>query len=86
MLGFKGLMTPEQDLNSLSSERILSIFDHATLKNYNSAIIYSSISSYISLERAKLNFQKKNIFRSQGTHNNILHKNNKQGIFLDNYL
>ena len=79
-------MTPEQDLNSLSSERILSIFDHATLKNYNSAIIYSSKSSYTSLERAKIKLWEKKIFRSQGTHNNILHKKNKQGIFLDNYL
>ena len=33
--------------SSLSSERILSIFDHATLKNYISAVIYSSISSFI---------------------------------------
>ena len=30
------------------------IFDHATLKNYISAVIYSSISSYTSLERAKI--------------------------------
>ena len=71
--------------NSLSSERILSIFDHATLKNYNSAIIYSFISSHTSLERAKIKLLEKKIFRSQGTHN-ILHKKNKQGIFLDNYL
>ena len=71
--------------NSLSSERILSIFDHATLKNYISAVIYSSISSYTSLERVKIKLLEKKIFRSQGTHN-ILHKKNKQGIFLDNYL
>ena len=71
--------------DSLSSERILSIFDHATLKNYNSAIIYSSIPSHTSLERAKIKLLEKKIFRSQGTHN-ILHKKNKQGIFLDNYL
>ena len=53
--------------NSLSSERILSIFDHATLKNYNSANIYSFISSYTSLERAKIKLSEKKIFRSQGT-------------------
>ena len=59
--------------NSLSSERILSIFDHATLKNYISAVIYSSISSYTSLERVTIKLLEKKIFRSQGTHN-ILHK------------
>ena len=50
--------------SSLTAQRILSIFDLATLKNYISAVIYSSISSYTSLERAKLNFQKKNISAS----------------------
>ena len=58
---------------SLSSERILSIFDHATLKNYISAVIYSSISSYTSLERVTIKLLEKKIFRSQGTHN-ILYK------------
>ena len=48
--------------NSLSSERILSIFDHATLKNYISAVIYSSISSYTSLERAKIKLSEKKYF------------------------
>ena len=46
----------------LSSERILSIFDHATLKNYISAVIYSSISSYTSLERAKIKLSEKKYF------------------------
>ena len=60
----------------MSSERILSIFDHATLKNYISAVIYSSISSYTSLERVTIKLLEKKIFRSQGTHN-ILHKKKK---------
>jgi len=46
----------------LSSQRILSIFDHATLKNYISAVIYSSISSYTSLERAKIKLSEKKYF------------------------
>ena len=46
-------------INSLSSRHILSIFDHATLKNYISAVIYSSISSYTSLERAKIKLSEK---------------------------
>ena len=53
LLVFSKTLQVNKTLNSLSSERILSIFDHATLKNYISAVIYSSISSYTSLERAK---------------------------------
>ena len=52
----------KSSLNSLSSERILSIFDRATLKNYISAVIYSSISSYTSLERAKIKLSEKKYF------------------------
>ena len=52
----------KSNFNSLSSERILSIFDHATLKNYISAVIYSSISSYTSLERAKIKLSEKKYF------------------------
>ena len=54
---------------TLSSAYFLSIFDHATLKNYISANIYSSISSYTSLERAKIKLSEKKIFRTQETHN-----------------
>ena len=45
------------------------------LKNYLSAVIYSSIWSYTSLERAKIKLSENNI-RSQETHN-ILTKKNK---------
>ena len=40
----------------------VNIFDHATLKNYISAVIYSSISSYTSLERAKIKLSEKKYF------------------------
>ena len=39
------------------------IFDYATLKNDISAVIYSSISSYTSLERAKIKLSEKKYFR-----------------------
>ena len=40
----------------------ISIFDHASLKNYISAVIYSSIYSYTSLERAKTKLSGKKYF------------------------
>ena len=66
--------------NSLSSERTLSIFDHATLRNYISAVIYSSISSYTSLERAKIKLSEKKYF---GLRKPIIFckKNYKQAYF-----
>ena len=38
------------------------IFDHATLKNHISAVIYSTISSYTSLERTKIKLSEKKYF------------------------
>ena len=72
------------DWCSLSSAFILSIFEHAILKNYISAVIYSSKYGYTSLERAKIKLQKKNILVSANPYS--AKKKNKQGIFLDNYL
>ena len=53
-------------IRSVPAERLsllnfLGIFDYATLKNDISAVIYSSISSYTSLERAKIKLSEKNI-------------------------
>ena len=45
---------------------ILSTFDHSTVKNYLSAVIYNEAIPH--WKGQKLNFQKK-IFRSQETHN-----------------
>ena len=41
---------------------IINRYDHATLKNYISAVIYSSISSYTSLGRAKIKLSEKKYF------------------------
>ena len=69
-------------LNSMSSTFFVGIFDHATLKNHISAVIYSTISSYTSLERTNIKLSEKKIFRTQETHN-IPHT--KNCIFLNNY-
>ena len=50
------------ELNSLSLIKFFGIFDYATLKNDISAVIYSSISSYTSLERAKIKLSEKKYF------------------------
>ena len=50
------------ELNSLSLIKCFGIFDYATLKNDISAVIYSSISSYTSLERAKIKLSEKKYF------------------------
>ena len=69
--------------NSLSSANYFNVFCHVTLKNHISGVIYSSISSYTSLEREKNTLSKKKyfgrrkpiIFRHQKIKKHILHKN-----------
>ena len=53
-----GLLT----LNSLSSANHFNVFCHVTSKNHISGVIYSSISSYTSLERKKNTLSKKKYF------------------------
>ena len=52
--------TGRDQLSSLSSAFIWSIFDHATSKYYISAVIYSAIQSYTLLKRAKIQLSEKN--------------------------
>ena len=47
---------------AMSLLNFFGIFDYATLKNHISAVIYSSISSYTSLERAKIKLSEKKYF------------------------
>ena len=49
-------------LNSLSAANYFNVFCHVTLKNHISGVIYSSISSYTSLEREKNTLSKKKYF------------------------
>ena len=70
-------------INSLSSANYFNVFCHVTLKNHISGVIYSSISSYTSLEREKNTLSKKKyfgrrkpiIFRHKKIKKHILHKN-----------
>ena len=50
------------EINSLSSLKFFGIFDYGTLKNDISAVIYSTISSYTSLERTKIKLSEKKYF------------------------
>ena len=49
-------------INSLSSANYFNVFCHVTLKNHISGVMYSSISSYTSLEREKNTLSKKKYF------------------------
>ena len=53
--------SPHWLINSLSSANYFNVFCHVTLKNHIPGVIYSSISSYTSLEREKNTLSKKNI-------------------------
>ena len=52
----------EKMFNSLSAANYFNVFCHVTLKNHISGVIYSSISSYTSLEREKNTLSKKKYF------------------------
>ena len=58
----KDLSQPFSTYSASQKNQSLSIFDYATLKHDISAVIYSSISSYTSLERAKIKLSEKKYF------------------------
>ena len=69
----------------LSSANYFNVFCHVTLKNHISGVIYSSISSYTSLEREKNTLSKKKYF---GRRKPIIfcHKKIKKHILHKNFL
>ena len=65
-------------LHSLSSLKFFGIFDYGTLKNDISAVIYSTISSYTSLERTKIKLSEKKYF---GLRKPIIFRTKKNAYF-----
>ena len=59
LIGYVLASTPK-----INTPNYFKVFCHVSLKNHISGVIYSSISSYTSLEREKNTLSKKKIFRS----------------------